>query len=90
MEDILKVFFQLWKEGCRFLPKGVEDDLRYCVQRKIAPGHYEVITIKGMKEMAKKGLLKLDNVPMTPEEVDMFWNLAAFFKICKKKAPASR
>lgn len=54
----------------------------------MSTGHYEVVTIKGMKEMAKKGRLTLDGKPLTPEEVELFWNLAAFIKMERKKKRA--
>lgn len=84
----LKAFYELWKKGFRFLPENVEDDMHYCLSREVAPGQYEVLTIRGMKEMAKEGRLTLDGVALTPEEVELFWNLAAFIKMERKKKRA--
>lgn len=80
-----QLFTSLWNEGYRFLDKDQENDTNTGLFREFSPGRYEVITIRGMKEMAKEGALTLDGNPLTEEEVEILWNAIAFMKNNKNK-----
>ncbi|MFE4523433.1 hypothetical protein ACFRCQ_15190 [Cytobacillus firmus] len=78
-------FISLWKSGYRFVGKEQEDDLKNCMKQEISPGVYEVVTIRGMKEMSKRGKLVFDGEVLSEDEIEFMWNALAFITRNKNK-----
>lgn len=75
----VEVFHELWESGYRLLSKEDMDSFDYGMKREISPGRYEVLTIRGMMEIAKKhGKIKMHGTDLTEEEVEKFWNIIVF------------
>lgn len=78
-----KSFFDLYKSGVRFINKEDEDSLSHGLYKTNDEGKVEGYTINGMKNLCKAEKITLDGKRLSPEEIEMLFNILTFEKICK-------
>ena len=83
-EDKYQLFHELYKSGIRFISSDQHNSLQHGIYNTDNSGQVEGYTIKGMQKLAENKKITVDGEPLTPDEVEMLFNIVSFDRSISK------
>lgn len=77
-EQLVKTFKDLYSKGYRFFDEANGDNLNYSFSIPNEDGSQKVYTLNGMKKAAELKRITFDGKILTPEDVEMIFNIISF------------